>query len=200
LNFHGERTSQAPAKAFRSELCNRARLQSGPKTLPNTSRALQAAEKLIRAVGRGFIPGIKPIKSTRASAPEVCFCQVSPKIGTFSAVCLAPAAFRAACTLFFDFSRVSHAVVLPNRNVSSFKCDCPDTRQTAPQEQQRPEITGTPLSSFEPFVSNGCLNRDRPAAPAARAFPLSAQPAICWGPAPAATERWAPPGPLTHCP
>src|ERR1700679_609670 len=26
-------------------------------------RALQAAEKLVRAVGRGFIPGTKPIKS-----------------------------------------------------------------------------------------------------------------------------------------
>jgi hypothetical protein len=29
----------------------------------------QLAEKLVQAVGRGFIPGIKPIKSTRASAP-----------------------------------------------------------------------------------------------------------------------------------
>jgi hypothetical protein len=30
-------------------------------------RASQAAEKLVRVVGRGFIPGIKPIKSTWAS-------------------------------------------------------------------------------------------------------------------------------------
>jgi tetratricopeptide (TPR) repeat protein len=33
---------------------------------------LQAAEKLNRAVGRGFIPGKKPIESAWASAPAVC--------------------------------------------------------------------------------------------------------------------------------
>jgi len=31
------------------------------------SRASQAAEKLAQLVGRGFIPGVKPIKSTWAS-------------------------------------------------------------------------------------------------------------------------------------
>ena len=35
----------------------------------NKGTASQLAEKLVRAVGRGFIPGINPIKSTRASAP-----------------------------------------------------------------------------------------------------------------------------------
>jgi hypothetical protein len=33
----------------------------------------QAAEGLIRAVDRGFIPGKKPIEPTGALAPEVCF-------------------------------------------------------------------------------------------------------------------------------
>jgi hypothetical protein len=53
--------------------------------------ALQAAEKLDRAVGRGFIPGIKPIKSMGPLGPEVCLSGFSVKIGTFSAACLAPA-------------------------------------------------------------------------------------------------------------
>jgi hypothetical protein len=34
---------------------------------------LQAAEKLVRAVGQGFIPGIRCNRINRASAPEVCF-------------------------------------------------------------------------------------------------------------------------------
>jgi hypothetical protein len=46
------------------------RLDNGPRKL---TAALQAAEGLIRAVGRGFIPGKKPIESTGALAPEVCF-------------------------------------------------------------------------------------------------------------------------------
>jgi hypothetical protein len=53
-------------------------------------RALQAAEKLIRAVGRGFIPGIKPIKSTWASAPEVCFSGFPGEIRSFSAASQGP--------------------------------------------------------------------------------------------------------------
>jgi hypothetical protein len=35
--------------------------------------AIEAAEKLIRAVGRGFILGIKAMESTGPLAPEVCF-------------------------------------------------------------------------------------------------------------------------------
>jgi hypothetical protein len=38
-----------------------------------SSGAEEAAKQLIRAVGRGFIPGIKPAESTRALAPEVHF-------------------------------------------------------------------------------------------------------------------------------
>ena len=59
----------------------------------HTLGALHAAEKLVRAVGRafravgrGFIPGINPIKSTWALAPEVCF---SPESWSFSAACVA---------------------------------------------------------------------------------------------------------------
>src|ERR1017187_10255973 len=55
------------------------------KTLTKRRRALQAAEKLNRAVGRGFIPGIKPIESMCALAPEVCFSGSSPEIMPFSA-------------------------------------------------------------------------------------------------------------------
>jgi hypothetical protein len=43
----------------------------------------QLAEKLVRAVGRGFIPGIKPIKSTRASALRYAFAEFRPKPGLF---------------------------------------------------------------------------------------------------------------------
>ncbi len=43
------------------------------------------AEGLVRAVGRGFIPGIKPIKSTEALAPEVCHSGVLSKIFSLSA-------------------------------------------------------------------------------------------------------------------
>ena len=46
---------------------------------------LQSAEKLIRAVGRGFIPGIKTMESAVALATEVCFCGESPEIWPFSA-------------------------------------------------------------------------------------------------------------------
>ncbi len=46
--------------------------------------------KLVRAVGRGFIPGAKAMESARASAPEVCFSGISPATRSFSATCLAP--------------------------------------------------------------------------------------------------------------
>jgi hypothetical protein len=49
--------------------------------------ASQLAEKLVRAVGRGFIPGIKPIKSTGALTPEVCFSGIPVEICLFSASC-----------------------------------------------------------------------------------------------------------------
>jgi aminoglycoside/choline kinase family phosphotransferase len=45
----------------------------------------QPAEKLNRAVGRGFIPGIRPMESTRALAPEACFSGISPENQPFSA-------------------------------------------------------------------------------------------------------------------
>jgi len=72
---------------------NRFPLRKQPHSFPpwtvRRGTASQLAEKLVRAVGRGFIPGIKPIKSTRASAPEVCFRRVSPKTRPFSAACSA---------------------------------------------------------------------------------------------------------------
>jgi Ca-activated chloride channel homolog len=55
-----------------------------------TDRALQAVEKLARAVGRDFSPGTKPAESTGALAPEVCFSQCSFESRPFSAACLAP--------------------------------------------------------------------------------------------------------------
>src|ERR1017187_5045830 len=59
-----------------------------PQMQQNEYWALQAAEKLNRAVGRGFIPGIKPIESMWALAPEVCFSGLSPEIRPFSAAAL----------------------------------------------------------------------------------------------------------------
>src|ERR1035441_269618 len=61
-----------------------------PQTPQKNGRALQAAEKLNRAVGRGFIPGIKPIESMWALAPKVCFSGLSPEIRPLSAASLAP--------------------------------------------------------------------------------------------------------------
>jgi tRNA C32,U32 (ribose-2'-O)-methylase TrmJ len=55
-----------------------------------SSGALQAAEKLVRVVGRDFSPGTKPVESTRALAPEVCFSKCSFDNRPFSAACLAP--------------------------------------------------------------------------------------------------------------
>src|ERR1017187_4813972 len=95
------------------------------KTLTKRRRALQAAEKLNRAVGRGYIPGIKPIESMWALAPEVCFSGLSPEIRPFSAASLAPATFRAAWGVSFDLFRASHAAFLPNLNAGCFKCNCP---------------------------------------------------------------------------
>jgi hypothetical protein len=45
---------------------------------------LQAAEKLVQAVGRGFIPGIKPMESAVALATEVCFSDFCLKASLFS--------------------------------------------------------------------------------------------------------------------
>ena len=67
------------------------RSRTGAEKANRMNRALQAAEKLLRAVGRGFIPGIKAMESKRASAPAVCFPRFSPEIRPFSAACLAPA-------------------------------------------------------------------------------------------------------------
>ncbi len=61
----------------------------GTKAAEST-RALQVAEKLVRAVGQGFIPGTKAAESTEALAPEVCFSSVWPGFRPFSAACLAP--------------------------------------------------------------------------------------------------------------
>jgi hypothetical protein len=47
----------------------------------------QAAEKLARAVGRGFIPGTMPIQSVRALAPEVRFFWEFARCYPFSAAC-----------------------------------------------------------------------------------------------------------------
>jgi hypothetical protein len=52
---------------------------------PNGWAWFRAVEKLIRAVGRGFIPGTKPMQSTSALVAEVCFLHVSPQIPSFSA-------------------------------------------------------------------------------------------------------------------
>jgi hypothetical protein len=41
------------------------------------------AEKLALAVGQGFIPGMKPMKSEWASAPEVCASPISPEEAPF---------------------------------------------------------------------------------------------------------------------
>jgi hypothetical protein len=44
-----------------------------------------AAEELVQAVGRGFIPGIKPMESALALATEVCFSDFLPENKPFSA-------------------------------------------------------------------------------------------------------------------
>jgi hypothetical protein len=47
----------------------------------------QAAEKLVRAVGRGFIPGIKSMESAVALATEECFSDFLLGNKPFSAAC-----------------------------------------------------------------------------------------------------------------
>jgi hypothetical protein len=49
--------------------------------------AKQAAGKLVRVVGQGFIPGTKAAESARASAPEVCFLPPLIQNRPFSAAC-----------------------------------------------------------------------------------------------------------------
>jgi hypothetical protein len=51
--------------------------------------AIEAAEKLVRAVGQGFIPGTKAAESARALAPEVCFLPPLIQNRPFSAACIA---------------------------------------------------------------------------------------------------------------
>jgi hypothetical protein len=55
------------------------------------SWASQAAEKLVRAVGQGFIPGTKATESAPALAAEVCLLPILPENKPFSAASLAPA-------------------------------------------------------------------------------------------------------------
>jgi tRNA pseudouridine38-40 synthase len=45
---------------------------------PESNKSLPAAEKRIRAVGRGFIPGVSQIEAIRALAPEVCASNLEP--------------------------------------------------------------------------------------------------------------------------
>ena len=56
---------------------------------PKNAWDLQAAEKLETEGDGGFIPRVKPAKSTRASAPEGYKPRISPNIWPFSAACLA---------------------------------------------------------------------------------------------------------------
>jgi hypothetical protein len=65
-------------------------LFSRAANLAKSLRASQSAEKLIRAVGRGFIPGIKTMESAVALATEVCFRGASQEIMPFSASSSAP--------------------------------------------------------------------------------------------------------------
>ena len=62
-----------------------------PQMPQNNSCDLQIAEKLNRAVGRGFIPGTKPFESNGVLTPEVRFSRISDKTSSFSAASLAPA-------------------------------------------------------------------------------------------------------------
>jgi tRNA (guanine37-N1)-methyltransferase len=61
-----------------------------PQMQQNEVGALQAAEKLVRAVCPGFIPDITAMESMRALAPEVRFSGISAKNRPFPATCLAP--------------------------------------------------------------------------------------------------------------
>src|ERR1035441_10173437 len=60
-----------------------------PNALACSARqaALQAAEKLMRAVGPGFIPDINFAESTGPLGPEVCFSDVSSQVQLFSSAC-----------------------------------------------------------------------------------------------------------------
>jgi hypothetical protein len=62
-----------------------------PIKAQNKFSALQAAEKLATEGGGGFIPRIKPIKSTSALAAEGMFSGALPQTKPFSAACLAAA-------------------------------------------------------------------------------------------------------------
>jgi len=52
---------------------------SRAENTPKGGWALQAAEKLVRAVGQGFIPGIRS-ESTRALAPEGCLSAIAQDV------------------------------------------------------------------------------------------------------------------------
>ena len=55
--------------------------------LTATKSTTQAAEKLVRTVGRDISPGVNAAESTRALAPEAHFSVVRHKIRLFSAAC-----------------------------------------------------------------------------------------------------------------
>jgi hypothetical protein len=67
---------------------------------PSAGSALQAAEKLVRAVGQGFIPGTKAAESARALAPEVCFLPLLTQNMPFSAASLAAEGMQAVENTF----------------------------------------------------------------------------------------------------
>jgi len=82
---------QAAEKFNSVRFCNKGTALAGPQKQQNKGWALQAAEKLATEGGGGFIPRIKPIKSTSALAAEGMFSGALPQTKPFSAACLAPA-------------------------------------------------------------------------------------------------------------
>ena len=84
---HNSASRTRPGSAF---VLYRGMTSIVPQMLQNRSRALAAEERLARAVGRGFIPGIKSALMSAALAAEVCFPLASPRNSSFSATCLAP--------------------------------------------------------------------------------------------------------------
>src|ERR1017187_708621 len=89
----------------------------------------QGPEKRVRAGGRGFVPGITPAKSTRASAPQACFSGISLEIRPSSATCSAPeGCLRLLLFCILHFSATHKAVpfktALPSlKNCSTYSCD-----------------------------------------------------------------------------
>jgi hypothetical protein len=111
-------------------------------------RALQAAGKHLPAVGQGFIPGIRSADSTRALAPEACFSGIRPETWPFFAT--SAAAVKPDPSVFGFYKRAfALAAVL---TCASLACFGQADAATALPDSPQPQATASAAPTLNPCL------------------------------------------------